>query len=97
MSFAFGPVDNWFGQAEAWAWGGSFSEGLDVTINEDPIHDWLNWQAKFIHDDNFAYMAQEPGTDFQAGVTAGCRDRQSVGEGRGVGGRGGDVVREKYG
>ena len=72
MAFAFGPVDNWFGQAQAWAWGGAFSEGLDVTINEDPIHDWLNWQAKFIHDDNFAYMAQEAGTDFQAGVTAGC-------------------------
>lgn len=72
MPFAFGPVDNWFGQAQAWAWGGAFSDGLDVTINDEPIHDWLNWQAKFIHDDSFGYMAQEAGTDFQAGVTAAC-------------------------
>ena len=71
MPFAFGPTDNWFGQAEAWAWGGGLSDGLDVTINDEPIHDWLNWQAKFIHDDSFGYMA-EAGTDFQAGVTAAC-------------------------
>lgn len=72
MSFAFGPEDNWFGQAEAWAWGGAFSDGLKVTINDQPIHDWLNWQAKFIHGDKLGYMAQEAGTDFQAGVAAAC-------------------------
>lgn len=72
MPFAFGPEDNWFGQAQAWAWGGGFSDGLTVTINDEPIHNWLNWQAKFIHDDDFGYMAQEAGTDFMAGVVAGC-------------------------
>lgn len=72
QAMAFGPKDNWFGQAEVWAWGGTFSDGYDITIDEPPAVEWLEWQRSFIHDKKFGYMAKEARTDFTTGLAACC-------------------------
>lgn len=72
MPMAFGADDGWFGQAHVRAWGGSFSDGLTVTADSDPVRNWLQWKAKFIHEDKFGYMAQAAMTDFTTGVSAAC-------------------------
>jgi sn-glycerol 3-phosphate transport system substrate-binding protein len=71
-AFAFGADDAWYGQAMIWAWGGNNSVDYNITIDEQPGLDWLEWQRKFIHDDKFGYMAKSPGTDFTTGLVAGC-------------------------
>jgi sn-glycerol 3-phosphate transport system substrate-binding protein len=67
---AFGPEDNWFGQSHIWAWGGRFSTETEVTVDEGPMAEWLEWKKQFIHTDGFGYMAQSAMTDFQTGVAA---------------------------
>ena len=71
-SFAFGADDAWYGQAQIWAWGGNNSVDYDITIDEQPGVDWLEWTRKFIHEDKFGYMAKSAGTDFTTGLAAGC-------------------------
>ncbi|TDE88569.1 extracellular solute-binding protein [Occultella glacieicola] len=71
MPFAFGAGDNWYGQAHTWAWGGQLSDELTVTVTDGPMQEWLEWKAKFIHDDGFGYMAQSAMTDFTTGLSAG--------------------------
>lgn len=72
MPIAFGSEESWFGQAHVRAWGGAFSEGLKVTADSDPVHKWLQWKAKFIHEDKFGYMAQVAMTDYTTGAAAAC-------------------------
>lgn len=72
-AIAFGP-DAWHGQADIWGFGGANSnEDFEVTINDAAGVEWLEWQRKFIHEDGYGYLAQDAGTDFQSGVTAGWR------------------------
>ncbi|PWH07126.1 ABC transporter substrate-binding protein [Brachybacterium endophyticum] len=72
-AMTFGAEDEWFGQADIWAFGGKNSEDFEVTINQDAGVEWLEWQRKFIHEDKFAYMAKASGTDFTTGISAGTR------------------------
>jgi sn-glycerol 3-phosphate transport system substrate-binding protein len=72
-ALAFSSADEWFGQADIWAFGGRNSEDFEVTINQDPGVEWLEWQRKFIHEDRFGYMAKSPGTDFTTGIAAATR------------------------
>ncbi|HEY9292876.1 MAG TPA: extracellular solute-binding protein, partial [Microlunatus sp.] len=71
-AFAFGVEDQWFGQAEVWAWGGQYSDGYNVTIDQDPVIEWWDWQRKFIHDNKFGYMAEVAMTDYEGGLAAGA-------------------------
>lgn len=70
-AFAFGTEEQWPGQAGAWAWGGQYSDGYNVTIDADPINQWLDWQRNFIHADKFGYLAEAPLTDYEGGLSAG--------------------------
>ncbi|EWS80963.1 sugar ABC transporter substrate-binding protein [Brachybacterium phenoliresistens] len=73
-AMAFGSDDAWFAQADIWGFGGANSNAdFEVTINEAPGVEWLEFQRKFIHDDKFGYLAQSAGTDFTSGITAGMR------------------------
>jgi sn-glycerol 3-phosphate transport system substrate-binding protein len=69
-SVAFGPKDGWYGQAHIWAWGGNNSREFEVTIDQEPGIEWLEWKRKFIHTDKYAYMAKESMTDFTSGLVA---------------------------
>jgi sn-glycerol 3-phosphate transport system substrate-binding protein len=72
-AMTFSSADEWFGQADIWAFGGQNSKDFEVTINQDPGVEWLEWQRKFIHEDKFTYMAKSSGTDFTTGISAGTR------------------------
>ena len=67
-------ADAWHGQADIWGFGGANStEDFRVTIADEAGVEWLEWQRKFIHEDGFGYLAQDSGTDFASGLTAGWR------------------------
>ncbi len=68
--FPFKNDDEWYGQAHIWAWGGRFSEGTKVLVDQGPMLEWLTWKNKFIHRDNFGYVAKSPVTDFTTGISA---------------------------
>lgn len=72
QAMAFGAKDNWFGQAQVWAWGGSFSRDYEITIDESPAVEWLEWQRSFIHEKKFGYLAKEAMTDYTTGLAACC-------------------------
>ncbi|MFC7376649.1 ABC transporter substrate-binding protein [Brachybacterium sp. GCM10030268] len=73
-ALAFSSDDAWHGQADIWGFGGANSnQDFEVTINDEAGVEWLEWQRKFVHEDGYAYLAQDPGTDFSAGVSAGKR------------------------
>ncbi|WP_114854008.1 ABC transporter substrate-binding protein [Brachybacterium sp. YJGR34] len=73
-ALALGADDAWHAQADIWGFGGANStQDFEVTINEAPGVEWLEWQRAFLNDDGFGYMAKAAGTDFTAGLTAGMR------------------------
>ncbi|MCW1805477.1 extracellular solute-binding protein [Brachybacterium squillarum] len=73
-ALAFTADDAWHGQADIWGFGGANSDkDFQVTIDQDPGLEWLEWQRKFIHEDKFGYLAQAAGTDFTSGISAGMR------------------------
>lgn len=67
--FAFAS-DAWFPNSHVWAWGGQWSEELEVTADSDPVREWLTFKAEFIHDDHYGYLAQESTNDFVSGLAA---------------------------
>ncbi|WP_329164407.1 ABC transporter substrate-binding protein [Streptomyces sp. NBC_01267] len=54
---------DWQFQCSAWQWGGAYSKGLDVTIDEGGAVAAGEWQRKLIFRDEIAYMATEPTAD----------------------------------
>lgn len=62
--------DSWVSNSHVWAWGGQWSDGLEITADSDPVREWLTFKAGFIHDDGFGYLAAEPGNDFLSGLGA---------------------------
>jgi len=70
----FGGGDaSWQAQGEIWGFGGAYSKDFEVTINDERGVECFEFQRKFIHDDGFGYLAQEPTTDFTTGPAAGVR------------------------
>lgn len=67
---AFTSGDDWPFMAAAWQFGGSISEGLDITIDQAEAVEAGRWQQRFIFEDGYGYLAQDPVTDFSAGVVA---------------------------
>ncbi|NDL60880.1 ABC transporter substrate-binding protein [Phytoactinopolyspora mesophila] len=67
---AFTGDDDWQFMSAAWQFGGSLSDGLDVTINTGGAVDAAEWQQRFIFEDDMGYMAESSATDFGTGVVA---------------------------
>ncbi|GHJ41080.1 ABC transporter substrate-binding protein [Streptomyces sp. TS71-3] len=61
---AYQKVDgDWQFQCSAWQFGGAYSRGLDVTIDQGGAVAAGEWQRKLIYKDRIAYMATEPTAD----------------------------------
>ena len=74
-SLAFVKVDgDWQFQGNVWQFGGSYSRGLDVAIDEDGAVAAGEWQRRLIHDDGYGYMASSAITDFTSGLVAMAQD-----------------------
>jgi sn-glycerol 3-phosphate transport system substrate-binding protein len=74
-SLAFVKTDgDWQFQGNVWQFGGAYSEGLDVTIDEDGAVAAGEWQRRLVHEDGFGYMASSASTDFANGLTAMAQD-----------------------
>jgi ABC-type glycerol-3-phosphate transport system substrate-binding protein len=70
-TLAFAKVDgDWQFQGNVWQFGGAYSKGLDVTIDEAGAVAAGEWQRQMVHDDKLAYMASSPSTDFANGLVA---------------------------
>lgn len=63
-------ASSWFSNSHVWAWGGHWSDGLEVTADSDPVREWLSFKARFIHEDDFGYRAAESTNDFLSGLGA---------------------------
>ena len=71
---AFGGGDHaWYSQGEIWGFGGAYSDGFDVTVNDDPVVEMLEFQRKFIHDDGYGFLGQSAAESFTTQVAAGIR------------------------
>jgi sn-glycerol 3-phosphate transport system substrate-binding protein len=70
-TLALAKVDgDWQFQGNVWQFGGAYSKGLDVTIDEGGAVAAGEWQRRMVHDDKAAYMAHSPSTDFANGLVA---------------------------
>jgi len=73
-SLAFLKVDgDWQFQGNVWQFGGAYSNGLDITIDEDGAVAAGEWQRQLIQD-GFGYMASSVTTDFANGLVAMAQD-----------------------
>jgi sn-glycerol 3-phosphate transport system substrate-binding protein len=71
----FAKIDgDWQFQGNVWQFGGAYSNGLDVTIDEDGAIAAGEWQRRLVHDDGYGYMASSASTDFSSGLTAMLQD-----------------------
>ncbi|MEV0799216.1 ABC transporter substrate-binding protein [Kribbella sp. NPDC050281] len=70
-TLALAKVDgDWQFQGNVWQFGGAYSKGLDVTIDQDGAVAAGEWQRQMVHVDKLAYMAHSPSTDFANGLVA---------------------------
>lgn len=67
---SFTGTDDWEFQASVWAFGGSYSDGLDVKIDTGGAVECAEWMRKLIFDDKMAYLEAEYGTNFNNGLVA---------------------------
>ena len=68
-TIAFAKIDgDWQFQGNVWQFGGAYSRGLDVTIDEAGAVAAGEWQRQMVHDLGAAYMASSPSTDFANGL-----------------------------
>ncbi|HJB09470.1 MAG TPA: ABC transporter substrate-binding protein [Candidatus Brachybacterium merdavium] len=63
-------ADDWYFQGSVWAFGGAYSEGLDLRLTNDATIAALEYDRAFIHDDGSGYLAADPKGDFVSGVCA---------------------------
>ena len=61
---------SWYLQNNIWAWGGKYSDGLDVTFDAASNIEAGQWMVDFIRKHNAAYLSQKPDQDMSAGLTA---------------------------
>jgi sn-glycerol 3-phosphate transport system substrate-binding protein len=68
---AYQKIDgDWQFQGSVWQWGGAYSDGLDVRIDQEPAVAAGEWQRKLIFTDKMAYMTDSPATDFSNQLVA---------------------------
>ncbi|WP_255953650.1 ABC transporter substrate-binding protein [Streptomyces odontomachi] len=61
---------DWQFQCSAWQWGGAYSKGLEVTIDQGGAVEAGEWQRKLIFKDKIAHMADDPATELGNQLTA---------------------------
>jgi sn-glycerol 3-phosphate transport system substrate-binding protein len=62
--------DDWYFSGAIWAFGGAYSDGLDVTLTAEESIAALEYDRKFIHDDGYGYLAADATGDFTSGACA---------------------------
>ncbi|OJU39886.1 MAG: hypothetical protein BGN97_13700 [Microbacterium sp. 69-10] len=62
--------DDWYFQGSSWAFGGAYSDGLDMRFTSEGTVAALEYDRAFIHDDKSGYLAADPTADFIAGASA---------------------------
>lgn len=67
---AYTGNDDWYFQGSSWAFGGGYSDGLDMRFTSEGTINALEFDRAFIHDDKSGYLSADPGGDFIAGATA---------------------------
>jgi len=67
---AYTGGDDWYFQGSTWAFGGGYSDGLDMRLTSDATVAALEFDRAFIHDDGAGYLSNDPSGDFVAGTTA---------------------------
>lgn len=67
---AYRGNDDWYFQGSSWAFGGAYSDGLDLTFDSAGTIAALEYDRAFIHDDKSGYLAADPTADFVAGSAA---------------------------
>lgn len=70
---AFPANDVYFSQADLWAFDGAWANDSNVVVNDEKGVECFEFHRKFINDDKFGYVTEEPSSDFGAGLTAGIR------------------------
>lgn len=62
--------DDWYFQGSIWAFGGAYSDGLDMRLTTDASIAALEYDRAFIHDDGSGYLAADATGDFSSGACA---------------------------
>lgn len=61
----------WTFQNNAWGWGGSYSDGWDVTIDQQPVVDALEWMRQGVNVDRWAGItSNDQATDLASGAVS---------------------------
>ncbi|WP_154795322.1 ABC transporter substrate-binding protein [Occultella kanbiaonis] len=67
---AYSGTDDWYFQGSSWAFGGGYSDGLDMLFTSEETIAALEYDRAFIHDDGLGYLAADPTGDFISGAAA---------------------------
>ncbi|MVA75039.1 extracellular solute-binding protein [Auraticoccus sp. F435] len=67
---AYTGADDWYFQGSSWAFGGGYSDGLDMLLTSEATVAALEFDRAFIHDDGAGYLSSDPSGDFVAGSAA---------------------------
>ncbi|WP_022918534.1 ABC transporter substrate-binding protein [Ruania albidiflava] len=67
---AYAGTDDWYFQGSTWAFGGGYSDGLDLLLTAEETIAALEYDRKFIHEDGLGYLASDTSGDFISGVAA---------------------------
>lgn len=67
---AYTGSDDWYFQGSSWAFGGGYSDGLDMLFTTDATVAALEFDRAFIFDDKSGYLSSDPSADFVAGTAA---------------------------
>lgn len=67
---AYAGTGDWYFQGSSWAFGGSYSDGLEMRFTSDETIAALEYDRAFIHDDGLGYLASDPRGDFISGAAA---------------------------
>lgn len=62
--------DDWYFQGSSWAFGGGYSDGLDMKFTDEGTVAALEYDRAFIHEDRSGYLSADPNGDFIAGASA---------------------------
>lgn len=65
-----GGYASWYFQGNVWQWGGRYSDGLDVTLEEEKALEAGQWMVDFVRKDKAAYLSPDASVDFMNGVAA---------------------------
>ena len=67
---AYPGGDDWYFQGSSWAFGGGYSDGMDMQFTTDATVAALEFDRAFIFDDKSGYLSTDHAADFVAGTAA---------------------------